>query len=115
MSSERDPQAGLQPEHRPDHHAASHLPLYVGVFLALLALTWLTVWVSGVDLGPWNTPVALLIASLKASLVLLFFMHLWWSSRLTWIFAVTALFFLLVLITLTLADFLSRGYLPIYR
>lgn len=97
-----------------DQHSGSHLSLYLGVFVALLCLTWLTVWVSGIDMGPWNTPVALLIASLKASLVLLFFMHLWWSSRLTWIFAVAGLFFLLVLISLTLADFLSRDYLQIY-
>jgi cytochrome c oxidase subunit 4 len=97
-----------------DRHSGSHLSLYLGVFVALLGLTWLTVWVSGVDLGVWNTPAALSIASLKASLVLLFFMHLWWSSRLTWIFAVAGLFFLLVLISLTLADFLSRDYLQIY-
>jgi cytochrome c oxidase subunit 4 len=97
-----------------DHPSGSHLPLYLGVFVALLGLTWLTVWVSGVDLGPWNTPVALSIAALKASLVLLFFMHLWWSSRLTWIFTAAGLFFLLVLISLTLADFLSRDYLQIY-
>ena len=92
----------------------SHLPLYYGVFGALLVLTWVTVAVSGVDLGVWNTPVALLIASFKASLVMLFFMHLWWSSKLTWIFAASGIFFLVVLITLTLSDFLSRGWLPIY-
>jgi len=94
-------------------HAAP-LGLYFAVFGALLLLTATTVWVAGVDLGPWNTPVALLIASLKAGLVLLFFMHLWWSSRLTWVFAATGFFFLVLLISLTLSDFLSRGWLPIY-
>jgi cytochrome c oxidase subunit 4 len=58
--------------------------------------------------------VAHSIAAPKASLVLLFSMHLCWSSRLTWIFTAAGLFFLLVLISLTLADFLSRDYLQIY-
>ncbi len=90
------------------------LKLYYAVFGALLVLTWVTVWVAGVDLGAWNTPVALAIASLKATLVLLFFMHLWWSSKLTWIFAASGFFFLVILISLTLQDFLSRDWLQTY-
>jgi len=56
----------------------------VAVFVALLLLTVVTVLVSYVDLGLWNTVVALLIASVKASLVALFFMHLKGESRLVW-------------------------------
>ena len=94
-------------------HTAS-LKLYYAVFGALLLLTWLTVWISGVDLGPWNTPAALLIASTKATLVLLFFMHLWWSSKLSWIFVASGFLFLTLMLSLTLSDFLSRGWLPVY-
>ena len=87
---------------------------YLGVFLALLVLTAVTTWVAYIDLGVGNTIVALLIAGTKATLVLLIFMHLRWSSRLTWVFAASGFFFLIVLITLTLSDFLSRDYLKIY-
>ena len=111
MSSHPEGRTGGQPA------AGAHavpLRLYFAVFASLLVLTALTVHVAGVDLGPWNTAVALLIASLKAGLVLLFFMHLWWSSRLSRVFAAAGFFFLVLLISLTLSDFLSRGWLPVY-
>ena len=95
-------------------HAPVPLKLHAAVFGALLLLTGITVAVAGIDLGPWNTVVALAIAALKASLVLLYFMHLRWSHRLTWVFAATSLFFLVILITLTLSDFLTRDRLLIY-
>jgi cytochrome c oxidase subunit 4 len=94
--------------------SAPPLKLHAAVFGSLLGLTWLTVQVAGIDLGPWNTALALGIASLKASLVLLYFMHLRWSHRLTWVFAASGLFFLVILITLTLSDFMTRDRLPIY-
>jgi cytochrome c oxidase subunit 4 len=95
-------------------HAAPPLRLHAAVFGALLVLTGLTVMVARIDLGPWNTVVALAIAALKASLVLLYFMHLRWSHRLNWVFAAVGLFFLVLLITLTLSDFLTRDRLVIY-
>jgi cytochrome c oxidase subunit IV len=90
------------------------LKVYVGIFLALLALTALTVWVSGHDYGAWNTPFALGIAALKATLVLLYFMHVRYSSRLIWITAAAGLLWLAILIAFTLADFASRGWQSVY-
>ncbi len=84
--------------------------VYVGVFLALMALTGLTVFASTVDLGMWNTPVALLIAVTKAVLVVLFFMHLKYSSRLASLAVGAALLWLLLLIAGVIADYLSRGW-----
>lgn len=94
--------------------SAPPLKLHATVFGTLLLLTALTVLAASIDLGPWNTVAALGIASIKASLVLLYFMHLRWSHRLTWVFAAAGLFFLVLLITLTLSDFLTRDRLPIY-
>jgi cytochrome c oxidase subunit IV len=89
------------------HHVVSP-GLYVVIFALLLGFTGLTVWVATLDLGPWNTPVALAIAITKATLVVLFFMHLRWSSRLTWLAVGAALFWLLHMIGGTAADYLSR-------
>ena len=87
--------------------------VYYAVFVALLVLTAITTAVAFVDLGPWNTVVALGIAFLKATLVALFFMHVKYSSRLTQIVVAGGLFWLAILIVLTLSDFVSRGWLPV--
>ncbi|MDQ5857597.1 MAG: cytochrome C oxidase subunit IV family protein [Acidobacteriota bacterium] len=87
--------------------------VYFAVFAALLVLTAITTAVAFVDLGPWNTVVALGIAFLKATLVALFFMHVRYSTRLTQITVAGGLFWLAILIVLTLSDFLSRGWLPV--
>jgi cytochrome c oxidase subunit 4 len=89
--------------------------VYFAVFAALLVLTATTTAVSFMDLGPWNTVVALVIAFLKATLVVLFFMHVKYSPRLTQIVIAGGLFWLAILLALTLSDFLSRGWLPVYR
>jgi len=86
---------------------------YVGVFLALLVLTGLTVFVAFQDLGPMNNFVALGIAVLKASLVILFFMHGKYSTRLTKLVIVSAFFWLLLLFAFTMSDFVSRGWLGV--
>ena len=93
--------------------ARSGVPLYVAVFAALVVLTAITVAVSYVDLGPASVVVALAIASLKALLVLLFFMHLRESSGLTWVVALGGFFWLGILIALTMSDVLTRGWLPV--
>ena len=85
--------------------------VYFAVFAALLVLTATTTAVSFLDLGPWNTVVALVIAFLKATLVVLFFMHVKYSPRLTQIVIAGGLFWLAILLALTLSDFLSRGWL----
>jgi cytochrome c oxidase subunit IV len=83
--------------------------LYLVVFAALLVLTAVTVAVSRIDLGPLNTPVALLIAITKAALVVLFFMHVRWSPRLIALAFAASLFWLFHMIAGTAADYLSRS------
>jgi cytochrome c oxidase subunit IV len=87
---------------------------YIAVFLALLALTATTTAVAFIDLGPWNTVVALGIAVLKATLVVLIFMHIRWSSSLSRVVIAGGLVWLGIMFALTLADFQTRGWLPIY-
>jgi cytochrome c oxidase subunit 4 len=89
--------------------------VYFAVFGALIVLTATTTAVSFLDLGPWNTVVALGIAFLKATLVVLFFMHVKYSPRLTQIVIAGGLFWLAILLALTLSDFMTRGWLPILR
>ena len=82
--------------------------IYVVVCVGLILLTVLTVAVSYVNLGVMNVVVALLIASVKASLVALYFMHLRSESRLVWGFALTPIFFLVLIVAGTLSDTLFR-------
>ena len=82
---------------------------YILVFLALMVLTAITVLVAFQDFGPWNDVVALTIAVIKASLVVLFFMHIYHSTRLSKLVVVSGLVWLFILIGLTLSDYLSRG------
>jgi cytochrome c oxidase subunit 4 len=82
---------------------------YYAIFGALMVLTAVTVGVAFIDLGVFNFPVALAIAVTKATLVILFFMHVKYSSRLTKLFVGMAFFFLFILFGLTMTDYLSRG------
>ncbi len=83
---------------------------YYGIFGALMVLTAVTVGVAFVNLGDFNFPVAIGIAVTKATLVILFFMHVKYSSRLTKLIVMMAFFFLFVMFGLTLTDYLSRGW-----
>jgi len=85
--------------------------IYYTVFAALIALTLLTVCVSFLELGAWHTTVGVLIGVVKASLVILFFMHLLHSSRASWLAVLAGLFWLAILMTLTLSDYLTRHIL----
>jgi cytochrome c oxidase subunit 4 len=88
------------------------IKLYATIFGALLLLTMATAGVAFVDLGgELNSIVALTIALVKTLLVLLFFMHVRYSSRLTWVFAGAGLFWLLIMMTLTMSDVLTREIL----
>ena len=89
--------------------------VYVAVFATLLVMTATTTAISSVDLGPWNTVVALGIAVFKATLVVLFFMHVKYSPPLTRIVIAGGLFWLAILLALTLSDFLTRGWLAALR
>jgi cytochrome c oxidase subunit IV len=80
------------------------------VLLALLALTWMIAYV---DLGPFNLIVAVALAIAKAIVIALFFMHIKGSSRLLHLAAVAGVIWLLFLISLTLGDYVSRGWVPL--
>jgi cytochrome c oxidase subunit 4 len=86
--------------------------VYYWVYVTLMALTLLTVLVSLVDLGPFNLAVAIGIAISKALLVMLFFMHLRYSSHLTWVIAAAGVIWLGHLILFTMSDYLTRGWTP---
>jgi cytochrome c oxidase subunit IV len=83
--------------------------MYFAVFFALLLGTGLTVFAATLDLGPFNAPVALGIATVKATLVALFFMHVWHASeKLTKLVVIAAIFFLMLLLGLTMSDYATR-------
>jgi cytochrome c oxidase subunit IV len=83
--------------------------IYFAIFTVLLVLTAVTVLVSGIDLGRMNTVVALAIAVSKAVLVILYFMHLRYSTRLTWLVVSSGFVWLGLLILFTMTDVLTRG------
>jgi cytochrome c oxidase subunit IV len=84
--------------------------MYYAVFAALMFGTALTVAVAFIDLGAMNNVLMLGIAMTKALLVILFFMHVRWSTRLTWVVAASGFFWLLILFGLTMQDYLTRGW-----
>ena len=85
--------------------------IYYLVFLALLVGTGLTYWAALIDFGFFNNVVMLAIALTKAALVILFFMGVRWSSRLTWVVAASGFVWLLILFGITMSDYLSRGWM----
>jgi cytochrome c oxidase subunit 4 len=95
-------------EHR-QHVIASSL--YVGIWAILMVLTGLTVFASYIEMGDFNIVVALVIATIKATLVVLFFMHLYYSSKLTKVTVIAAIFFLFLLLALSLTDYLTRSWM----
>ncbi len=112
MSQQREmtKQADMAKQTHLTQHAETHVKTFIAVWAALLMLTALTVFASTLELGPFNALVALTIATIKALLVVLFFMELRYSSSLTKVAAITAIFFLFVLSGLTLSDYLTRGW-----
>jgi cytochrome c oxidase subunit 4 len=85
--------------------------LYLLVFVTLLALTALTTTVAFIDLGPLNVILMLTIACTKALLVVLYFMHVRYSTPLTWVVVSSGFLWLLVLIAFTMSDVVTRGIL----
>jgi cytochrome c oxidase subunit 4 len=83
---------------------------YYLIFAALMIGTAITVGVAFIDLGALNTVVALAIACTKATLVVLFFMHVKYSTRLTWAVVAGSVFWLGIMLALTLSDYLTRGW-----
>ena len=83
---------------------------YLVIFTALIGLTALTVYTASLNFGSWNLPVALVIASTKAVLVILFFMHVIESDGLTRFLIVASVIWLLLLLGVTFSDYISRGW-----
>lgn len=83
---------------------------YYIVFALLMLCTFATVEIAYFDLGELNTIAALSIAGFKATIVVLFFMHVKYSSRLTWMVAISGLFWLGILLVMTLGDYLTRSW-----
>lgn len=107
MSDSFHPHGGHK--HAPAHHVTS-MATYLTVFAALAVGTLLTWYASTLDLGMLNTPIALLIAVTKATLVVLFFMHVLHSTRVTWVVLVASFLWLGVLFVLTFSDYLTRSW-----
>ena len=90
-------------------HRAPYLKIYIAIWLGLLILTAMTIRVSFINLGGWNVVFALLIASIKGSLVALFFMHLYYDKKIYSIVFSMGLVILSIFIALTMFDTLKRG------
>jgi len=92
-------------------HGTHSRAFYIAIGTTLIVLTMVTAGVAFINLGPFNPVVALLIATIKATLVVLFFMHVKGASeKLTAAVVVSGFFFLLILLALSLADFLTRSW-----
>jgi cytochrome c oxidase subunit IV len=96
-----------------DDHEHMNLPKYIGIFLILVVGTILTYFTAQWDLDVIfpgaNTLLALLIAFTKMTFVVLFFMHVWWNSKLIWLTVVASFVFLAIMFAFTMQDYLTRG------
>lgn len=95
-------------------HVVSRKTYFV-IFGALMVLTAATVLVATFDLGALNAVVALSIAVLKATLVVLYFMHVRYSSKLTWVFVGAGFFWLAILVAFTLSDYATRTWIGVAK
>ncbi len=86
--------------------------VYLAVITVLMILTAVTVWAAFLDFGALNTVIAVGIAVVKALLVVMFFMHLKYSSRVLWVYAGAGAAFFLLMIALMLSDYRSRDWFP---
>lgn len=96
-----------------DHGTSGHvvpISTYLAVFVALMFGTGLTTWIAYIDLGKWNTVVALVIAFCKMILVVLFFMHVKYATGLTRVVIIAGFFWLAIMITLSCSDELTRAW-----
>jgi cytochrome c oxidase subunit IV len=94
-------------------HSSHHIvpqAIYYGIFATLLVLTGVTVGAAYVDLGRLNTVIALAIAGFKAIIVVLFFMHVKYSTRLIKLILIAGVYWMGILLVLTLSDYLTRGW-----
>lgn len=96
--------------HTHDPHHVVPLRVYYAIFAILMVLTAVTVGVAYIDLGPVNTVAALAIAGFKAMIVVLFFMHVKYSTRLIKLTVIAGLYWMGIIFALTLSDYLTRGW-----
>jgi cytochrome c oxidase subunit 4 len=102
-----------------EHGSAGHtdhivpVRVYILVFLTLIVMTWVTAFVSTIDLGRMNVFVALSIAIFKASLVILFFMHVKYGTRLTKFIVLAGLYWLILLLFIVMMDLWTRGWMGV--
>jgi cytochrome c oxidase subunit 4 len=102
--------------HNADSGHAEHEPHIVGpkiyfiIFMSLLVGTALTIGATYIDMGPWNPVVALAIACAKATLVVLFFMHIKYSSKLMKMTVGAGVFTFLILVGMSMSDYISRAW-----
>jgi cytochrome c oxidase subunit IV len=99
--------------HSEETHHIVPIPVYLGVFFALIVGTIVTTLVAYIDLGRLNVVVALVVAVCKATLVVLFFMHVKYSPRLTKLVVISGVFWLIILLTMTESDLLTRGWMGV--
>ena len=93
------------------HEPKASVRTYVAVYVALMALMALTTGLAFVDLAAWSSAVAMVIAGAKAVLVILWFMHVRYGTKMTWVFAGVGFYFVGILFVLTLNDVLTRSWL----
>jgi len=96
-------------EEQAEHHIVSP-KVYALIFLALMVGTAITVAAAFVEMGPFNPIIALGIACTKATLVILYFMHIRYSSKVMKLTVLSGFFMFLVLVSMTLADYMSRAW-----
>ena len=97
-------------EHPHNQHHVVPLKIYYGIFAILMVLTAVTVGVAYIDLGPMNTVAAIAIACFKAMIVVLYFMHVKYSTRLIKLTVIAGLYWMVILFGLTLSDYLTRAW-----
>jgi cytochrome c oxidase subunit IV len=95
------------------HDSVISIRTYIFVLVALVLMTFLTVGISFISLSTtWHVAIGMSIGTVKAALVVLFFMHVIHSPKLVWVILAVALLFLLILVSLTYTDYLTRGLIP---
>src|SRR3954465_3607621 len=102
-------------EHADGHHHVVPPSTLLIIFAILMVFMILTIFVAFMPLGVFNLPIALGIAAIKATLVILFFMEVKYASKLLWVFAGSSFVFLLIMLSLTMNDYLTRGWHPAGR
>jgi cytochrome c oxidase subunit IV len=93
------------------NHSHPSAATYFVIYIILLVLMALTVGTAYIELGPWHLIVAMTIAVIKAALILLYFMHLRYSGRAVLVYAFLGFAFLMVLLVLSISDYLTRGWI----